>query len=83
MLIDRLLIKPRHKVAILAELGHQQQKILLAEKWLLGQRAKSFIGTTPGVMLSFSAGCLFQLRHNSAVKMLRSVAGFRWLANVL
>lgn len=80
MLIDQLLIEQRLKVADLAEQGRQQQKLLQAENWLLGQRAKSFIGSAPGLMLSFSAGCLFQMRHNSAVKLLRRVVGFRWVA---
>jgi len=83
MLIDQLLIKQRLKVAHLAEQGRQQQKLLRAENWLLGQRAKAFIGSAPGLMLSFTAGCLFQLRHNSAVKLLRSVAGFRWITKWL
>jgi hypothetical protein len=83
MLIDQLLIKQRLKVAELAEQGRQQQKLLLAENWLLGQRAKSFIGSAPGLMLSFSVGCLFQLRHNSAVKLLRSIVGFRWITKWL
>ena len=83
MLIDQLLIKQRLKVAHLAEQGRQQQKLLLAENWLLGQRAKAFIGSAPGLMLSFTAGCLFQLRHNSAVKTLRSVIGLRWLRSLL
>lgn len=79
MLIDKLLSRQRLRVAELAEQGRQRQKLLLAENWLLRQRAMSFIGSTPGLMLSFSAGMLFQMRHNTTVKTLRTMVGLRWL----
>ena len=83
MLIDKLLRHRRLEVERLAKEGHQRQKLLQAESWLLQQRAKTFIGSAPGQTLSFSAGVLFQLRHNSAVKTLRSVIGLRWLRSLL
>jgi hypothetical protein len=79
MLIDKLLVKQRQKVMQLAEEGRQRQKLLQAEQWLLQQRATAFIGSAPGLLLSFTAGCLFQLRHNSAVKTVRNMVGLRWL----
>lgn len=83
MLIDKLLSRQRLRVAELAEQGRQRQKLLLAENWLLRQRALSFIGSTPGLMLSFSAGMLFQMRHNSTVKTVRSMVGLRWVRSFL
>lgn len=83
MLIDKLLHQRRQVVAQLAHEGHERQKLLRAETWLLQQRSKAFIGSAPGLTLSFSAGVLFQLRHNSAVKTLRSVVGLRWLRTLL
>ena len=79
MLIDQLLIKQRLKVAHLAEQGRQRQKLLRSETWLLRQRTRAFISSTPGLMLSFSAGVVFQMRHNSTVKTVRSLVGLRWL----
>ncbi|PKM19358.1 MAG: hypothetical protein CVV11_12330 [Gammaproteobacteria bacterium HGW-Gammaproteobacteria-15] len=79
MLIDQLLVQQRKKVAQLAKQGHQQQQLLQAEGWLLSQRSRAFIGSAPGLMLSFTAGCLFQMRHNSAVKLVRSAVGLRWI----
>ena len=83
MLIDKLLRRQRLRVAELAEQGRQRQKLLQAESWLLQQRAKAFIGSAPGLMLSFTAGALFQLRHNSTVKTVRSVVGLRWVRLLL
>lgn len=83
MLIDSLLRQRRLQVKRLASEGQERHKVLLAECWLLQQRATVFIGSAPGLMLSFSAGVLLQLRHNSAVKTLRSVIGLRWLKSLL
>ena len=83
MLIDPLLRQRRLAVKRLAAQGQQQQKVLLAERWLLQQRATAFIGSAPGLALSFSAGVLLQLRHNSAVKTVRSVVGLRWLKRLI
>ncbi|MBZ9609992.1 hypothetical protein [Rheinheimera maricola] len=79
MLIDKLLRQRRLAVLQLAEQGQQRQKLLHAQTWLIQQRGKAFIGSAPGLMLSFTAGALFQLRHNSAVKTVRSLVGLRWL----
>lgn len=79
MLIDKLVCRQRLRVAQLAQQGRQRQKLLQAERWLLLQRGKAFIGSAPGLILSFSAGALFQLRHHSGVKTVRSLAGFSWL----
>ncbi|MEH8020169.1 MULTISPECIES: hypothetical protein [Rheinheimera] len=79
MLIDKLLVRRRIKVARLAEKSRKQQQCIQLESQLLKQRASEFIGTPPGLMLSFSAGCLFQLRHNSAVKTMRRLVGVQWL----
>lgn len=79
MLIDKLLIRRRIKVAQLAEKSRQQQQLIQIENQLLQQRASEFIGTPPGLIVSFSAGCLFQLRHNSAIKTMRRLVGFQWL----
>jgi hypothetical protein len=79
MLIDLLLRQQRKRVNKLAEQGRQKQKLLHAEQWLLRQRATAFLSSAPGLLLSFGAGCLFQLRHNTAVKTVRRAVGFRWL----
>jgi hypothetical protein len=79
MLIDKLLRQQRLQVTQLAEQGRQRQKLLRAETWLLRQRAGAFISSTPGLMLSFSAGVVFQMRHNTTVKTLRTMVGLRWL----
>ncbi len=79
MLIKSLLKSRQLKVAALAAQGQQQQKLLLAETWLLTQRAKAFIGSTPGLIVSFGIGCVFQLRHHYAMKLVRSAIGLRWL----
>lgn len=83
MLIDKLVCQQRQQVAQLAEQSAQQHTVLQAHRALLHQRALRFIGSTPGLMLSFSAGVLFQLRHNSTVKTLRSLVGLRWLKLLL
>ena len=79
MLIDKLVCRQRQQVAQLAEQGQQQQQLLLAHSRLLRQRALNFIGSAPGLTLSFSAGVLFQLRHNSSVKTVRRLVGLRWI----
>ncbi|WP_127024809.1 hypothetical protein [Rheinheimera mangrovi] len=83
MLIQQLLNKQQLKLNLLRQQSQQQQQVLLLRKQQWSQSALTFIGSTPGVMLSFSAGCLFQLRHNSAVKVLRSVVGFRWISRFI
>lgn len=83
MLIQQLLNKQQAKLTELTAQSQLQQQELLLRKQQLLQSALTFISSTPGLILSFSAGCLFQLRHNSAVKTLRSVVGFRWIARLI
>ncbi|GAA0663227.1 hypothetical protein [Rheinheimera tangshanensis] len=83
MLIQQLIKKQQVKLAVLTEQSQLQQQELLLRKQQLSQSALAFIGSTPGLLLSFSVGCLFQLRHNSLVKTLRSVVGFRWIAQLI
>lgn len=83
MLIQRLLKRQQVRLELQllqSQLQHQQ---LQQKKQQLSASALTFIGSTPGVILSFTAGCLFQLRHDSAVKTLRSVVGFRWIARLI
>lgn len=82
MLIKKLLQPQALQVARLSAQGQQRQQQMQAEQRLLKRRATAFIGTAPGLMLSFSAGCLFQLRHNDAVKTLRKLVGLSWLRSV-
>lgn len=83
MLIQRLLTKQQQKLTELTAQSQLQQQLLLIRKQQLSAAALNFIGSTPGLMLSFCAGCLFQMRHNSAVKMMRSLVGFRWITRFI
>lgn len=83
MLIQQLIRKQQVKLAMLTEQSQLQQQELLLRKQQLSQSALAFIGSTPGLLLSFSIGCLFQLRHNSLVRTLHSVVGFRWIARLI
>ncbi|CAI3801902.1 hypothetical protein [Rheinheimera sp. MM224] len=83
MLIQQLIRKQQLKLAVLTEQSQLQQQELLLRKQQLSQSALAFIGSTPGLILSFSVGCLFQLRHNSVVKVMRSVVGFRWITKLI
>lgn len=83
MLIQQLIRKQQLKLAVLTEQSQLQQQELLLRKQQLSQSAQAFIGSTPGLLLSFSVGCLFQLRHNSVVKVMRSVVGFRWITKLI
>lgn len=83
MLIQRLLTKQQQQLTDLKAQSQLQQQLLLVRKQQLSQSALSFLGSTPGLMLSFTAGCLFQLRHNSVVKVIRSVVGFRWITKLI
>jgi hypothetical protein len=83
MLIQQLIRKQQLKLAVLTEQSQLQQQELLLRKQQLSQSALAFIGSTPGLLLSFSVGCLFQLRHNSAIKVMRSVVGFRWITKLI
>lgn len=83
MLIQRLLTKQQQKLTELTIQSQLQQQLLLVRKQQLSEAALRFIGSTPGLMLSFCAGCLFQMRHNSAVKIMRSLIGFRWIIRLI
>lgn len=83
MLIQLLVKKQQLKLTVLTEQSQLQQQELQIRKQQLSQSAQAFIGSTPGLILSFSVGCLFQMRHNSAVKALHTVAGFRWITRLL
>lgn len=78
MLIQQLLKKKQRHLAEQAEQGQRLHRLLLARNQHLTQSVRVFISSAPGLMLSFGLGCLFQLRHNSAVKLLRSTVGLRW-----
>ncbi|MBU1308064.1 MAG: hypothetical protein KKE30_00860 [Gammaproteobacteria bacterium] len=80
MLIDKLLFSRRLRVQQLTEQGAELQHNLQCQQRLLQQRALVFIGSAPGLMLSYSAGVVFSLRHSTVVKTVRSAVGLRWLS---
>lgn len=80
MLIQQLLKKQQRHLTEQAEQGQRLHRLLLVKNQHLTQSVRVFIGSAPGLMISFGLGCLFQLRHNSAIKLLRSVVGLRWFA---
>lgn len=79
MLIKYLLNRQQQRVKQLDSQARIQHSLRLRYCNRLRQRGAEFAVSTPGLLLSFSAGCLFQLRHNSVVKQMRSVAGFSWI----
>ena len=83
MLIAGLIKKQQHRVDHNTEQWQQQQKLLQAETWLLKQRSKQFIGTVPGLTISFGLGVLMQMRHHTLVKTVRRTLGFSWLRYIL
>ena len=83
MLIQQLIKKQQVQLTTLTAQSQLQQQELLLRKQQLSQSALTFIGSTPGLILSFSVGCLFQLRHNSVIKVMRSLVGFRWITKLL
>lgn len=83
MLIQKLVKKQQLQLATLVEQSQLQQRELQLSKQQLQERTQNFIGTPPGLMLSFTVGCLFQLRHSNTVKTLRSLVGFRWITKWL
>lgn len=83
MLIDLLIKKDKLKLQHCNEQFRQQQQLRHAYLWLAGQRCKQFLGSAPGLTLSFSAGMLMQLRHNATVKTMRSLGAMRWLRLLL
>ncbi len=82
MLIATLLKTKQQQVKALAEQSREQQKLLGAYQFLLKQNTLHFLSSAPGLALSFSAGVLFQLRHHSHVKTLRSLIRWRRLTGL-
>lgn len=82
MLIGRLLNARQQQVQTLAEKSQQQHKQLQANQFLLKQSTVRFLASVPGLTLSFSAGVLFQLRHHSHIKTLRSLIRWRRLTGL-
>ncbi|GAB60582.1 hypothetical protein [Rheinheimera nanhaiensis] len=82
MLIATLLKTKQQQVKALAEQSSEQQKLLGAYQFLLKQNTLHFLSSAPGLALSFSAGVLFQLRHHSHVKTLRSLIRWRRLTGL-
>ncbi|MAD75215.1 MAG: hypothetical protein CML20_10575 [Rheinheimera sp.] len=79
MLIDLLTKKDRLKIQQCNEAFEQHQQLRHAYLWLAGQRTKQFLGSAPGLTLSFSAGMLMQFRHSIVVKTMRGVGAIKWL----
>lgn len=79
MLIAMLISKQKRRVQQNSLSWQQQQKLLRAECWLLQQRCRQFIVSTPGLMISFGLGCLMQYRHHTVVKTVRRAVGLGWL----
>lgn len=82
MLIQCLLKKQQSNLTELTEQAQRQHALLLAKNNQLAQSSRVFMGSTPGLVISFGLGCLFQLRHNDAVKLLRSLFGLRWITKL-
>ncbi|HAW92092.1 MULTISPECIES: hypothetical protein [unclassified Arsukibacterium] len=79
MLIDLLTKKDKLKIQQCNEAFAQHQQLRHAYLWLAGQRAKQFLGSAPGLTLSFSAGMLMRHRRSMMVKTLRGVGAIQWL----
>lgn len=82
MLIATLLKTKQQQVQALADQSREQQKLLGAYQFLLKQNTLHFLSSAPGLALSFSAGVLFQLRHRSHIKTLRSLIRWRHLSGL-
>ena len=82
MLIQQLLKKQQLRLAELSAQSQEQQQLLLTRRQQLSATAVAFVGSAPGLLLSFSLGSLFQARHHSMVTMLRSTLGLRWIAKL-
>lgn len=83
MIIDLLIKKHQLKLQQCTAEYQQHQQLRQCYLWLLRQRSRQFLGSAPGLALSFSAGVLMQLRHNDAVKTLRSFGAVQWLRHLL
>ncbi len=79
MLIHYLVKQQQTRLNLLTEQSKLQQEILLLRQQQLKEQSLAFITSDPGLILSFSLGCLFQLRHNKAIKTIRTLVGFRWI----
>ncbi|MBV2129404.1 hypothetical protein [Arsukibacterium indicum] len=83
MLIDLLIKKDKRKLQQCAARFQKRQKLRHAYLWLAGQRTKQFLGSAPGLTLSFSAGMLMQFRRNAMVKTMRGIGAVQWLRRLL
>ena len=79
MLIDLLTKKDRLKIQQCNKAFEKQQLLRHAYLWLAGQRTKQFLGSAPGLTLSFSAGMVMRFRHSTMVKTMRGVGALKWL----
>jgi hypothetical protein len=79
MLIHYLVKQQQKRLNLLIEQSKLQQEILLLRQQQLKEHSLAFITSAPGLILSFSLGCVFQLRHNKAIKTMRTLVGFRWI----
>lgn len=83
MLIDLLTKKDKLKLQHCTEQFQHHQHLRHAFLFLAGQRAKQFLGSAPGLTLSFGAGMLMQSRHNPTVKTMRSLGAIKWLRRLV
>ncbi|WP_333609699.1 hypothetical protein [Arsukibacterium sp.] len=83
MIIDLLIKKQQLQLQQCTAEYQQHKAVRQAYLWLLGQRSKQFIGSVPGLALSFSVGMLMPLRHNATFKMVWRLGGLRWLRSWL
>ncbi|SNY54724.1 hypothetical protein SAMN06297280_2718 [Arsukibacterium tuosuense] len=83
MLIDLLIKKDKLKLQHCTEQFQHHQQLRHAFLFLSGQRCKQFLGSAPGLTLSFSAGMLMQLRHNAVVKTMRGLGALQWLRRLV
>lgn len=83
MLIDLLIKKDKLKLQQCNEQFQHHQQLRHAFLFLSGQRSKQFIGSAPGLTLSFGAGMLMQFRHNAVAKTLRGLGMIQWLRRLL
>jgi hypothetical protein len=83
VLIDLLIKKDKLKLQQCNAEFKQRQQLRQAYLWLAAQRSKQFLGSAPGLTLSFTAGMLMQFRHGIAVKTMRSFGVIKWLRRLV
>ncbi len=83
MLINLLIKKQQKQVEQCCTLHLQRQHLRLAYLSLLAGRSKQFLGSAPGLTLSFCAGVLLQFRHHTAVKTVRRLGALHWLRHLV